>query len=258
MWLKKQAHPLKCIPNITCFCCNGHHSPLPTMLKVKPYICTTQYPFSISDHPLPFPISVIHIYSRFLNPISLRLSQSHPTPTILCAKRRGDWFQPSNRKILQLSSKFSIFFYPFDFLLYLFPIWSNCIVFLCGLLCFSAVNWCSIFMRNLMRFVVSTPFLSHFLGAILFFQIQYPSTKYSFFFLPFSSIETTPITLALLCFFISGYECSVIIIFSHLQKDKFKSHHVDGVTLKIKPQPFTIFFCRCGKFLGINILKCWF
>ena len=79
-----------------------------------------------------------------------------------------------------------------------------------------------------------------------------------FFFLPFSSIETTPITLALLCFFISGYECSVIIIFSHLQKDKFKSHHVDGVTLKIKPQPFTIFFCRCGKFLGINILKCWF
>ncbi|KAG4908589.1 hypothetical protein JHK84_057133 [Glycine max] len=74
------------------------------MLKVKPYICTTQYPFSISDHPLPFPISVIHIYSRFLNPISLRLSQSHPTPTILCAKRRGDWFQPSNRKILQLAS----------------------------------------------------------------------------------------------------------------------------------------------------------
>lgn len=162
------------------------------------------------------------------------------------------------RSFFQLSSKFSIFFYPFDFLLYLFPIWSNCIVFLCGLLCFSAVNWCSIFMRNLMRFVVSTPFLSHFLGAILFFQIQYPSTKYSFFFLPFSSIETTPITLALLCFFISGYECSVIIIFSHLQKDKFKSHHVDGVTLKIKPQPFTIFFCRCGKFLGINILKCWF
>ncbi|KHN20208.1 hypothetical protein glysoja_023771 [Glycine soja] len=74
------------------------------MLKVKPYICTTQYPFSISDHPLPFPISVIHIYSRFLNPISLRLSQSHPTPTILCAKRRGGWSQPSNRKILQLAS----------------------------------------------------------------------------------------------------------------------------------------------------------
>ncbi|KAH1229678.1 hypothetical protein GmHk_10G029366 [Glycine max] len=66
------------------------------MLKVKPYICTTHYPFSISDHPLSFPISI-------LNPISLRLSQSHPTPTIPCAKRRG-WSQPSNRKILQLAS----------------------------------------------------------------------------------------------------------------------------------------------------------
>ncbi|RDX82588.1 hypothetical protein CR513_36603, partial [Mucuna pruriens] len=54
------------------------------MLNVKPYISRTQCPLSISD-------------------ISLRLSQSHPTPTIVCAKRHG-WSQPSNRKMLQLAS----------------------------------------------------------------------------------------------------------------------------------------------------------
>ncbi|TKY52202.1 Increased DNA methylation 2 [Spatholobus suberectus] len=72
----------------------SHHA---TMVEVKPYICR----FSISDHPLPFPI---HVNSRLLNPISLRPSQSHPTPTtIVCAKRSG-WSQLSNRKMLQLAS----------------------------------------------------------------------------------------------------------------------------------------------------------
>ncbi|BAT95037.1 uncharacterized protein HKW66_Vig0235000 [Vigna angularis] len=73
------------------------------MLIVKPYICRTQCSFSISDHPLPFLIPSIRFNSHILNPISLRFSQSRPSPTIACVKRH-DWSQPSNRTILQLAS----------------------------------------------------------------------------------------------------------------------------------------------------------
>ncbi|KAL9318511.1 hypothetical protein ACSQ67_015028 [Phaseolus vulgaris] len=70
------------------------------MVKVKPYICSS---FSISDQPPPFPISLLHLNSHILNPISFRLSQSHPALTIACAKRR-DSSQSSNQTILQLAS----------------------------------------------------------------------------------------------------------------------------------------------------------
>lgn len=76
------------------------------MAEVKPYTCRTQCLPSISDRHLPFPISKLSTISRLHNPLSLCLSQSHPTPThklILCADRRG-WSQSSNRKILQLAS----------------------------------------------------------------------------------------------------------------------------------------------------------
>ncbi|KAK7344227.1 hypothetical protein VNO77_13592 [Canavalia gladiata] len=69
------------------------------MVTLKPYTCRTQCPFPIPDHPLPFPISKININSS----LPSRLSQSHPTPTILCARRRA-WSQPPNRKMLQLAS----------------------------------------------------------------------------------------------------------------------------------------------------------
>ncbi|KAK7277911.1 hypothetical protein RJT34_22930 [Clitoria ternatea] len=62
------------------------------MAKLKPYTCT------ISDHPhpLPFPISKI-------NPNFLRLSQSHSTPSIVCARRRW-WSQPPKPNMLHLAS----------------------------------------------------------------------------------------------------------------------------------------------------------
>ncbi|CAI8603404.1 unnamed protein product [Vicia faba] len=67
------------------------------MVKLNPYISTTQSLPSISK---------TTIESRFLNPKSFPILQSHPTPKhkqFVCARRRS-WSQSSNRKILQLAS----------------------------------------------------------------------------------------------------------------------------------------------------------
>lgn len=58
-----------------------------------------------------------------------------------------------------------------------------------------------------------------FLRRWMFFNSNIHLSKILFFFFQYRNHANY---LALLCFFISGYEFSVIIIFSHLQKDNFR------------------------------------